>query len=95
MPWPEWIDEMTLGDMLRPWLWIGVLLVAAGSYFKFVHPIVTKILQFLDDWAGRPARPGFEAVPGFPERVARMEKRLKRIEDHMCIDPDPDPGSAD
>lgn len=50
---------------------------AVGVLWRFLH--LTEILRgtrlFLLDWLGQPARPGAEAVPSFPERMAQVEKR--------------------
>lgn len=36
--------------------------------------------DFLRDWAGDPSRPGVDAVPSFPERMAAIEKRTMQLE---------------
>lgn len=33
--------------------------------------------EFREDWYGVPARPGRSAIPGVPERLARIEKELQ------------------
>jgi hypothetical protein len=37
----------------------------------------------LQDWSGSPARPGFNAVPSFPERMASIESHLAVIDHEM------------
>lgn len=39
----------------------------------------SKLDQMLGDWVGEPSRPGFDAVPGIPERVHRLEADVSTI----------------
>ena len=56
------------------------VLVKAG---KVLHMFIRAVVSFLDDWHGTPARPGFDAVPGVPARLAVVEERLERVEDRV------------
>lgn len=50
---------------------------ALGVLWRFLHlsEILRGVRLFLLDWLGQPARPGAEAVPSFPERMAQVEQR--------------------
>lgn len=37
--------------------------------------------QFLEDWNGVPERPGFDAIPGVPERLRVLERNAKSDRD--------------
>lgn len=39
-----------------------------------------RLQTFLDDWVGRPARPGFPAQPGIPERLAKVETDTAQLQ---------------
>lgn len=66
---PAWIVDLI---PLTPWLAaIAVLVWVAVK----VWPFLRKISHFIDDVAGEPARPGFEARPGLMERVSTMETK--------------------
>ena len=81
---------------------LGVLtsvLVLAGVIGRPLRKLARQNDEFREDWYGMPARPGRDAVPGVPERLARMEKELhpngggtlrdainrveQRLEDHI------------
>lgn len=54
----------------------GGLIVVGGVIawvVKYVWPLSHRLGRFLDDWQGVEARPGFDAVPGFPQRLKAVE----------------------
>ena len=51
------------------WLWRAIL----GPALKRVRAVGRQVEDFLESWQGRPARPGYPAEPGIPERVAGIE----------------------
>ncbi|GIH70355.1 hypothetical protein [Sphaerimonospora thailandensis] len=61
---------------------VGGALTLVWKGLRFGMRIYRRIEKFLDDWQGEPARPGVEARPGFPERIAALEAEsaeVKRI----------------
>ena len=91
---------------LQQWAAVGIILGAiltaltlAGLIGKPLRKLARQNDEFREDWYGQPARPGRDAVPGVPERLARMEKELhpngggtlrdainrveQRLEDHI------------
>ena len=56
-------------------------LVVLAAAVRFVVAPLRQLLrhqeEFRDDWYGRAARPGRPAVPGVPERLARIEDELR------------------
>ncbi|MGV8846362.1 hypothetical protein [Tessaracoccus sp.] len=55
---------------------IGGLLIVGGIVawlVKYVWPLSHRLGRFLDDWSGTPERPGFDPVPGFPQRLKSVE----------------------
>lgn len=57
----------------------GAALAVVARGMSWLHKLITRVTQFLDDWAGEPARPGVPAVPGVMERVRQLEEVAKRI----------------
>ena len=51
------------------WLWRSLL----GPTLKRARAVGRQVEDFLESWQGRPARPGYPAEPGIPERVASIE----------------------
>ena len=66
---PAWITDLI---PLAPWVAVIALLVWVG--FK-VFPWLRKIMHFIDDVTGEPARAGIPARPGLMERVGTMETK--------------------
>lgn len=64
---------------LQPVGWLGVVLTACGvcaygfKVIRFVVRLLKKTADFLDDWQGEVARPGYQARPGVLERISRLE----------------------
>lgn len=66
---PAWITDLIL---LAPWLAGIAVLVWVGVK---VFPWVRKIMHFIDDVTGEPARPGVPARPGLMERLTVVEEK--------------------
>lgn len=66
---PAWIVDLI---PLTPWLAAIAALVWVAVK---VWPFLRKISHFIDDVAGEPARPGFEARPGLMERLGTVETK--------------------
>lgn len=63
---------------------VGAALAALTKWV--ILPIATfvrRIVQFLEDWFGEPARPGFEERPGVMQRLANVEHSSQRAEFHL------------
>ena len=54
------------------WLWKAAIRPAYRSWRVFK----ARLDEFFDGWFGRPARPGFPAEPGVPERLAAYDERI-------------------
>jgi hypothetical protein len=55
---------------------VGGLLVWGG---RLAWRLITRTLNFLDDWAGEGARPGVEARPGVMARLLAMERAVAEV----------------
>lgn len=78
MPWDLWTFVFGMVGALVVLTPAMVLLTRRiRSLSLFSDP---RLRSFLDDWFGEPARPGFEARPGVPERLEVVEKRLVKVE---------------
>lgn len=64
-------------DLLRwaadNWGLLLAVAAAAGGFWKFVRPAWQRLSEFLDDWGGKPERPGWDRIPGVPERLQSIE----------------------
>lgn len=73
---------MALSDV-QTWLAVGTVAGAVSAVWVIAvavgRPLARLLRQneeFREDWYGTPARPGREAVPGIPERMARLERTV-------------------
>lgn len=64
----EILDAVTIGDIIGLLAGIG----AIWATIKWVRPFVRGALDVFDAWNGRPARPGFEAIPGVMEQLSNL-----------------------
>lgn len=62
------LDVITIGDIVGLLAAIGALWAA----IKWVRPFVRGALDVFDAWNGRPARPGFDAIPGVMEQLSKL-----------------------
>lgn len=69
----QWLPVELLGVVAAVaagvWLWRAVI----GPGLKRARAVGRQVEDFLESWQGRPARPGYPAEPGIPERVAGIE----------------------
>lgn len=70
---PTWISDLIL---LAPWA--AAILALAWLAWK-VWPVARKISHFIDDVAGEPSRPGFDARPGLMERMQIFEEKQDEL----------------
>lgn len=62
-------------------LGVFVLAVAATWRSMGLGSLLRGTRLFLLDWFGEPARPGVEARPSFPERMADVERRVATVDE--------------
>lgn len=75
---PQWFTSITLGDLVTTLLAFGVMLGALWAMTRPVRRTSKGFEQFLEDWNGVPERPGFDAIPGVPERLRILERNARR-----------------
>ncbi|MEI3845307.1 MULTISPECIES: hypothetical protein [unclassified Microbacterium] len=61
-------------DLFNVAPWVAAIGVIVWVGFK-VAPFVLKLVHFIDDVAGEPARPGVDARPGLMERLQAVEDK--------------------
>jgi hypothetical protein len=68
-------------DPAQPILWTAAGLGALAAIYRLLHigEIGRGLLHFLRDYNGEPARPGQDARPGLPERIAKIERQTHEI----------------
>jgi hypothetical protein len=75
---PAWFTSITVGNIVGTLLAFGTMIGALWLMTRPLRNTAKGFDQFLEDWHGVPARPGFRAIPGIPERLAILEERSLR-----------------
>lgn len=74
---PAWFTSITLGGLVTTFLAFGTMLGALWLMTRPLRRTAQGFEQFLEDWNGVPERPGFDAIPGVPERLRVLERNAK------------------
>jgi len=71
------------------WAWLleacGAVVLIGAAIAVFVRGtrwavgILRKITEFLEDWRGEPARPGYAKRPGVMERLVNLEHATREL----------------
>ena len=98
------LDTLTIQDAILTFTGVVAVIGFVWMILKFIYPMVRTFTRIRDAFLGKPAHNGFEAIPGIPERlvkvedsveetrasVATIDARLATIEKHIV----PNHGSA-
>lgn len=74
---PSWFTSIQLGDVVTFLLAFAALSAALWAMTRPFRRAAKGFEQFLEDWHGVPERPGFDAIPGIPERLRRLERNAR------------------
>lgn len=74
---PEALRDVTLQTIFVWAFFLLAVATLASKVIKKVKGLTDKVNDFLDDWAGRPARPGVPRSPGLLERLTNLEEQLR------------------
>lgn len=74
---PSWFTSITVGDIVTTLIAFGIVLGALWGMTRPVRRTAKGFEQFLEDWNGVPERPGFDAIPGVPERLRVLERNAR------------------
>lgn len=83
-------------DMATILQWCGALVVIGGGVGvlwaggKWMFGTLRKVNDFLEDWRGEDARPGYPGRPGVLQRLVDLEDKVRVIE-HEAV---PNSGSS-
>lgn len=74
---PSWFTSLTLGNVVGTLIAFSTMLGALWLMTRPLRRFAKSGEQFLEDWHGIPERPGFDAIPGIPERLRTLERNAK------------------
>lgn len=66
---------------------LGIIGIATALWrlARTMWRFLRRIIDFLDGWNGRPARPGHAAEPGALERLANVETAVQRNTEQVTL----------
>lgn len=68
---PEWVAALVA--------LVVAVCAGLGWVLRWAWRILRRVVHFLDDYAGQPARDGRPAVPGFMARLSAVEEQLRLV----------------
>ena len=72
----EWLESISVLQVIA-WTTVGAALIA--GVWK-IRAWARPVANFLKDWNGEPARPGFPGIPSVPARLENVETKLEKVE---------------
>ena len=71
------LDTLTVQDAILIFTGVVAVMGFVWMILKFVYPLVRTITRIRDAFLGKPAHNGFEAIPGIPERLVKVEDSVE------------------
>ena len=71
------LDTLTIQDAILTFTGVVAGIGFIWMCFKFVYPLVRSFTRIRDAFLGKPAHNGFEAIPGIPERLVKVEDSVE------------------
>lgn len=86
------LDSSAFADFIAS----GAFVVVSGLAVLLFKRLPREVGQLSRDWYGQPARTGFSAVPGVPERLEKVETTLGELREFVVnIDHEVHPNSGE
>ena len=73
----QWLPLELMGVVAAMAAGIWAWKVALRPAYRWAKGVKAKLEEFFESWFGRPARPGYPAEPGVPERLATYDERIE------------------
>ena len=71
------LDTLTVQDAILIFTGVVAVMGFVWMVLKFIYPLVRTFTRIRDDFLGKPAHNGFEAIPGIPERLVKVEDSVE------------------
>ena len=79
------LDTLTVQDAILTFTGVVAVLGFVWMILKFVYPLVRTMTRIRDAFLGKPAHNGFEAIPGIPERLVKVEDSVEETRASVAI----------
>ena len=71
------LDTLTVQDAILIFTGVVAVMGFVWMVLKFIYPLVRTFTRIRDAFLGKPAHNGFEAIPGIPERLVKVEDSVE------------------
>lgn len=71
------LDTLTVQDAILTFTGVVAVIGFVWMALKFIYPLVRTLTRIRDAFLGKPAHNGFEAIPGIPERLVKVEDSVE------------------
>ena len=71
------LDTLTIQDAILIFTGVVAVMGFVWMVLKFIYPLVRTFTRIRDAFLGKPAHNGFEAIPGIPERLVKVEDSVE------------------
>lgn len=71
------LDTLTVQDAILIFTGVVAVMGFVWMILKFIYPLVRTFTRIRDAFLGKPAHNGFEAIPGIPERLGKVEDSVE------------------
>ena len=79
------LDTLTIQDAILIFTGVVAVLGFVWMILKFIYPLVRTLTRIRDAFLGKPAHNGFEAIPGIPERLVKVEDSVEETRASVAI----------
>ena len=71
------LDTLTIQDAILTFTGVVAVIGFVWMILKFIYPLVRTFTRIRDAFLGKPAHNSFEAIPGIPERLVKVEDSVE------------------
>ena len=79
------LDTLTIQDAILTFTGVVAVIGFVWMILKFIYPMVRTFTRIRDAFLGKPAHNGFEAIPGIPERLVKVEDSVEETRASVAI----------
>ena len=79
------LDTLTVQDAILIFTGVVAVIGFVWMILKFIYPLVRTLTRIRDAFLGKPAHNGFEAIPGIPERLVKVEDSVEETRASVAI----------
>ena len=79
------LDTLTVQDAILTFTGVVAVIGFVWMILKFIYPLVRTSTRIRDAFLGKPAHNGFEAIPGIPERLVKVEDSVEETRASVAI----------